>query len=318
MDIISDIKKIKKEVGKVIVGQDKIIESILRAIMADGHVLIEGIPGIAKTLLIKTIAKASGCKSSRIQFTVDLLPADITGITTYNPKKGFETIKGPIFANFIIADEINRSPPKTQSALLEAMQEKQVTIGRKTYFLEKPFFVMANNNPIESSGTYKLPEAQIDRFLFKLKMEYPTLEEEEEIIEKNITIKNFEDYKLNPIISPTKIKEMQEITKKIIISPQIKKYITNIVNATRNSSKYKIELGKYIEWGSSPRASISLGIAAKADAILKGQKAVTPQNIKNVAYDCLRHRILLNYSGQAENINTDKIIEEILQNIKIP
>lgn len=318
MDFIGDLEKIKKEVGKVIVGQDSIIDGVLRALIADGHVLIEGVPGIAKTLLIRALAEASGCNFSRIQFTVDLLPADINGITTYTPGKGFETIKGPIFANFIIADEVNRAPPKTQSALLEAMQEKQVTIGKQTFKLDLPFFVMANHNPIESSGTYKLPEAQVDRFLFKFKMNYPSNEEEESIIDKNITTHKFEEYKIKPATNPVKIKQMQMLTKEIGLSPSVKKYIVRIVDATRNPKKYNISLGKYLEYGASPRASIGLGIGARADAFLKAQKNATPQNIKNVAHDVLRHRILLNYAGQAENVDTDKVIDELLSKVKIP
>ncbi len=312
------IEEIKEEVAKVVVGQDYIVKGILRAILAKGHVLIEGVPGIAKTALIRTIAEAVGCEFSRIQFTVDLLPADITGITTYTPGKGFETIKGPIFANFVIADEINRAPPKTQSALLEAMQEKQVTIGRETFQLSPPFFVMANNNPIESSGTYKLPEAQIDRFLFKLKMGYPEFDHEIKIIDQNITVKDFSMFKVKKILSPEKIKKLQEKAFEMKSSPQIRKYIVRIVDSTRNPNKYGIKLGKYVEWGVSPRASIALDMASKADAILNGQDNVTPQNVKNVAHDVLRHRILLNYSGQAENVESDKIIDEILSKIKIP
>lgn len=315
---ISLLDEIRVEVSKSVIGQHKIIESILRGLLANGHVLIEGVPGVAKTLLIRSIAYVVGCEFSRIQFTVDLLPADITGLTTYTPGKGFETIKGPIFSNFIIADEINRAPPKTQSALLEAMQEKQVTIGRETYKLTPPFFVMANNNPLESSGTYRLPEAQIDRFLFKLKMGYPTMEEEEKIIDNNITVQKFEDFNLKKILSPKKVIELQEMTKNLYASPQVKSYIVKIIDSTRNPEKYGIKLGKYIDYGGSPRATISLQIAAKADAVLRGQESVTPQNVKNVAHDVLRHRILLNYEGQAENIDSDKIIDEILSKIKVP
>ncbi|MBR9704688.1 MoxR family ATPase [Candidatus Pacearchaeota archaeon] len=315
---IKDIEDVKNEISKLIVGQDMIIEAIIRAILAKGHVLIEGVPGIAKTVLIRTISQTTGCKFSRIQFTVDLLPADITGITTYTPGKGFETIKGPIFSNFIIADEINRAPPKTQSALLEAMQERQVTIGKNTYKLEPPFFVMANNNPLESSGTYKLPEAQIDRFLFKLKMGYPEIEHEEMIIDKNITTRDFEDFNISKILSPSKILRLQELTRDFRSSPQISKYIVRIVDATRNPKKYNLKLGKYIDYGASPRASIALDIAAKADAVMKGQKIVLPQNIKNISHDVLRHRILLNYEGQVENIDNDKIVDEILSKIKVP
>ena len=322
-DIVADIKQtdlalVKKEVAKIVVGQDKIVESVLIAILAKGHVLIEGVPGIAKTVLIRTLSKIVGCKFSRIQFTVDLLPADITGITTYTPGKGFETIKGPIFANFIIADEINRAPPKSQSALLEAMQEKQVTIGRETFTLDPPFFVMANNNPLESSGIYNLPEAQIDRFLFKLIMGYPEMDHEELIINQNITVKDFDDFKVKSILSPKKIIKLQEKTREMQSSPKIRKYIVRIVDATRNPKKYNIKLGKYVDYGGSPRASIALDMAAKADAVLRGQKHVIPQNIKNIAHNVLRHRLLLNYEGQAENISSDKIIDEILSKIKVP
>jgi len=313
-----DLVKIKQEVAKIVVGQDQVVESILRGLLANGHVLIEGVPGIAKTVLIRTIAYVLGCEFSRIQFTVDLLPADITGLTTYTPGKGFETIKGPVFTNFLIADEINRAPPKTQSALLEAMQEKQVTIGRETFKLSPPFFVMANNNPLESSGTYKLPEAQTDRFLFKLKMGYPSIEEEEKIIDQNTTVRKFEDYDIKKILSVKKVIELQEKTKNIIATSQIRKYIVRLIDCTRNPDKYGIAHGRYIDYGGSPRASIALQIAAKADAVLKGQDAITPQNVKNVAHDVLRHRILLNYEGQAENIDSDKIIDEILSKVEVP
>ncbi len=315
---VNDLKEIKKEIAKIVIGQEKVVDAILRALMANGHVLIEGVPGVAKTLLIRSIAHTVGCAFSRIQFTVDLLPADITGLTTYTPGKGFETIKGPIFSNFIIADEINRAPPKTQSALLEAMQEKQVTIGRETFTLCPPFFVMANNNPLESSGTYKLPEAQIDRFLFKLRMGYPNMEEEEKIIDTNITIHRFEDFDLKKILSSEKVIHLQKITKEIHVSLQVKKYIVRIVDCTRNPKNYNIKLGKYIDYGGSPRASIALQIAARADAVLNGQTSATPQNVKNIAHDVLRHRILLNYEGQAENVDTDKIIDEILSKVKVP
>ncbi len=317
-NIKNEISEVKKEMAKLIVGQDSVIDAILRALLANGHVLIEGVPGVAKTLLIRAISHVMGCKFSRIQFTVDLLPADITGITTYTPGKGFETIKGPIFSNFIIADEINRAPPKTQSALLEAMQEKQVTIGRNTHRLDSPFFVMANNNPLESSGTYKLPEAQVDRFLFKLKMGYPSNEEEEAIIDQNITVHDFSEFKLKKILSPKKIIDLQKAVKEMASSPSLRKYIVRIVDATRNPQKYNIRHGKYIAFGASPRASIALQAAAKADAVLKEQKHVTPDNVKAVAHDVLRHRILLNYEGQAEGIDTDKIIDEVISKIRVP
>lgn len=317
MNPTNDLKKIKQEISKIVVGQEEVVDSLLRAILADGHVLVEGVPGIAKTLLIRTLAVVTGCSFKRIQFTVDLLPTDITGITAYHEKKGFYVVKGPIFANYIIADEINRAPPKTQSALLEAMQEKQVTIGKQTFPITTPFFVMANNNPIEQSGVYPLPEAQIDRFLFKLKMGYPDEKQSKEIIEKNITLQKFEDYGLRPVTNPQKILQMQEFTKKIKHTDKIKDYICKIVSATRDYKKYGITLGKYIEWGASPRANIGLFIAAKADAVLKGDKFVTPSHVKNVAHEVLRHRILLNYRGRAEGVNTDDVVDEILAKVPL-
>jgi len=310
------ISKIKKEINKVVIGQQKVIDGLIRALLANGHVLLEGVPGIAKTLLIRSLGKVTGCECKRIQFTVDLLPSDIIGITTYTKEKGFTVIKGPIFANFILADEINRSPPKTQSALIESMQESQVTIGKETFPLPKPFFVMASQNPIETAGVYTLPEAQVDRFLFKILMGYPKPEEEEKILKNNITIKKFEEFDLKPLLSPSTIIEMQKITKQIYTSKAVGRYIVKIVGITRNPKG--ISLGRYLEWGGSPRASIGLFIASKAQALIKGRTFVTPQDVKDVAYDVLRHRLLLNYEGQAENIKSDDIITEILSKIPVP
>lgn len=317
MNPLKDIKKIKQEISKVVVGQHVVIDSLLRAILADGHVIVEGVPGIAKTLLIRAMAVVTGCSFKRIQFTVDLLPTDITGITAYHEKKGFYIVKGPIFANYIIADEVNRAPPKTQSAMLEAMQEKQTTIGKQTFPMMKPFFVMANNNPIEQSGVYPLPEAQVDRFLFKLKMGYPDEKQSKEIIEKNITLRKFEDYDLKSIITPAKILQFQAFTKKVKHTDRIKNYICKLVTATRNPKKYGVNIGKYLEWGASPRANIGLFIAAKADAVLKGHKFITPSHVKNVAYEVLRHRILLNYRGRAEGLDTDDVVKEILAKVPL-
>jgi MoxR-like ATPase len=308
------LNKVKKEVQKVIVGQEEVIEAFLNALLCDVHVLLEGVPGIAKTLLVKALTKASGCTSKRIQFTVDLLPSDILGITTYTPEKGFETIKGPIFANFIIADEINRSPPKTQSAMIEAMQEKQVTIAKETYPLPLPFFVMANNNPLESSGVYDLPEAQVDRFLFKVIMGYPKSKEEVKIMEENVTLKKFEDYNLQPILSAEKIIEMQKITKNIYMDEKVKEYIVKIIKKTRDRD---FKDGEYIEWGGSPRASIGVYIASKAQALLNGRNYVNPQDVKDVAHLVLRHRVILNYKARAEGLTSDKIIDEILAGVGV-
>jgi len=303
------ISKTREEVSKVVVGQKDVIDAFMCALLCDGHVLLEGVPGIAKTLLVRTLAEASGCTSKRIQFTVDLLPSDILGITTYTPDKGFETIKGPIFANFIVADEINRSPPKTQSAMIEAMQEKQVTIAKETYSLPSPFFVMANNNPLESSGVYDLPEAQVDRFLFKVLMGYPNRNQETNIMEHNMTLSKFSSFNVKPILSPEKILSMQEITKNIYMSDKIKEYIVKIIEKTR---KKDFRHGQYIEWGGSPRASIGIFIASKAWALMNGRNYVVPQDVKDVTHYVLRHRIILNYRARAENITSDKIIDEIL------
>ncbi|MEK6925930.1 MAG: MoxR family ATPase [Nanoarchaeota archaeon] len=302
------------EVAKVIIGQKDVVDAFMCALLCDGHVLLEGVPGIAKTLLVKTLAQASGCLSHRIQFTVDLLPSDIVGITTYTPEKGFEVIKGPVFANFIIGDEINRSPPKTQSALIEAMQEKQVTIGKQTFPLPSPFFVMANNNPLESSGVYDLPEAQVDRFLFKVIMGYPNGSEEVKIMEDNMTLRKFESFDIKPILSAEKILEMQEITKKIHMDDKIKNYIVRLVEKTR---KRDFDNGKYIEWGGSPRASIGIFIASKAWALMNGRNYVIPQDVKDIAHYVLRHRIILNYKARAEGITSDKIIDEIFAIVNI-
>ncbi len=312
------LEEIRLECAKTIVGQQTVINSLLKAILCEGHVLVEGIPGIAKTLIVKTLAKATGGDYSRIQFTADLLPSDITGLVSYDKEKEkFVVIKGPIFSNYVIADEVNRSPPKAQSAILEAMQERQVTIGNDTHPLPKPFFVMATQNPIESSGVYPLPEAQIDRFLFKIQIYYPKLEEENEILRKNMTLKRFDDYNLKKISNQEEIIKMQEFTKKIYLSKDIENYIVRLIDATRNPQKYKISLGRYIEWGCSPRGSIGLFIASKAEALMQGSNYVTPLHVKNVAYEVMRHRILLNYEGQAENIKTDSIIKEVLQRVSV-
>ncbi|MAG08489.1 ATPase [Candidatus Woesearchaeota archaeon] len=313
-----DISKLKKEISRVVVGQTKIVDGLIRATISDGHVLVEGIPGIAKTLVIKALATASGCKFNRIQFTVDLLPSDIVGVTGYEKERGFFIIRGPIFTNFMLADEINRAPPKAQSALLESMQERQATVGKETIPTPLPFLVMATINPIETSGTYALPEAQVDRFLFKLHMGYPKIEEEKLIIERNISLKKFEKYKIKPILNPERLIEMQELAKEIGHTDKIKNYITEMVNATRKPKKYNIKLGDYIEWGSSPRACIGLFIAAKAEALMEGEAFITPQHIKDVAHDVMRHRIILNYKGQAEGVKTDDIIKEILTKVPVP
>jgi len=310
-------REIKAEIAKVVVGQQEIINGLIEALICNGHALVEGVPGIGKTLLVKTLARITGCAFSRIQFTPDLLPTDIIGITTYEEGKGFFTVKGPVFANFVLADEINRSPPKVQSALLESMQERQVTIGKETFKLPAPFFVMATQNPIEQLGTYKLPEAQVDRFFYKLMMTYPEPEEEIKILKTNITLKNFEDYDLRRVLTPDDILRIQEFVKKVYLDKKIENYIINIVEATRKPAKYDVRLGKYIEFGGSPRSSIALYIAAKAHALVKGRTHVVAHDVKEVAYNCLRHRILLNFEGEAEGVRTEDIIKEILDKVPI-
>jgi MoxR-like ATPase len=305
----------KKEISKAFFGHEDVNESLIRAVLCDGHLLLEGVPGIAKTLAIKALAQVSGCTSNRIQFTVDLLPTDIIGLTTYDPKKGFEIVKGPIFANFIVADEINRSPPKTQSALIEAMQEKQVTIGKKTFTLPLPFFVMATENPIENEGVYNLPEAQVDRFLFKVVFNYPKAEDEKRVMEENATFKKFEDMGLKSIVSANRIIEMQKATHQVYLDMKIKDYIMQIVERTR---KKDFKYGEYIEMGASPRASISLFIASKAEALLRGRNYVIPRDVDRVSKEVLRHRLILSYRAQAEGITSEKVVEEILKNVQAP
>ncbi|KYK24939.1 ATPase [Euryarchaeota archaeon SM23-78] len=309
--------EIRREIAKTVVGQHEIIDGLIEALISNGHALVEGVPGIGKTLLVKTLARITGGVFSRIQFTPDLLPTDIIGITTYEEGRGFFTVKGPVFANFVLADEINRSPPKVQSALLESMQERQVTIGKETFRLPAPFFVMATQNPIESLGTYKLPEAQVDRFLYKLMMSYPEPEEEIEILKTNITLHEFEDYDLQMILSSDDIMRVQDFVKQIYVDKKIENYIINIVEATRKPAKYDIKLGKFIDFGGSPRSSIALYIASKAHALLKGRGHVTAHDVKEIAYNCLRHRILLNFEGEAEGTKTEQIIKEILEKVPI-
>ncbi len=312
--ISENIKKIKKEMSKVIKGQEEIVDDLIMGLLCNAHVLVEGVPGIAKTLAIRALAAASGCSVKRIQFTVDMLPTDIIGITNYTPEKGFEVIKGPIFANFLIADEINRAPPKTQSALIEGMQEKQVTIGRKKFHLPVPFFVMATENPIENAGVYPLPEAQIDRFLFKIVMDYPKADVEKEVMETNISLRKFESFGLKPVTSPKEIVKMQQIVKKVYLDDSIKNYILAIVRKTRTKDFNKSE---FISYGSSPRASIGLFIASKARALMQGRNYVLPEDVKHVVYDVMRHRLILSYKATIQKINAGDIIKEILNSVKV-
>ena len=310
------ISNVMLETQKNIIGQEDIIKKILISIISDGHVLLESVPGLAKTLMIKTMADIFSVNNVRIQFTPDLLPADILGTKIYkNNSNTFEIQKGPIFHNFVLADEINRAPPKVQSALLESMQEKQVSIHGETFQLEKPFLVLATQNPIENEGTYKLPEAQVDRFALKILIKYPSKEEEIKIIEKNTTDKIT---KVEPILKSNEILQMQEFNSKIYADNIILKYVANIIDATRNPGNYELDLKNIIEFGASPRASIWLIKAAKANAMINGRGYVIPEDIKEVAHDVLRHRLILTFEAEADEINSDKVIDIILDKIPSP
>ena len=311
-----DIESVLSEIRKTIVGQEDAIRKMMISLIADGHILLEGVPGLAKTLMIKTLSDTLHSRFCRIQFTPDLLPADITGTKIYNHNDGsFITQKGPVFHNFILADEINRAPPKVQSALLEAMQERQVTIYGETYPLEKPFLVLATQNPIESEGTYKLPEAQVDRFMFKILIGHPSKEEEQEIIRRMTTSKTIATKK---ILKPSEIIEIQKFNREVYADEKIEKYVAEIVDATRHPEDYGLEINGFIEYGASPRASIWLILGAKANAMVEGRGYVVPEDVKEIAHDVLRHRIILTYDAEAEEITPDEIITKILERIRSP
>ncbi|MDA3885325.1 MAG: AAA family ATPase [Candidatus Delongbacteria bacterium] len=305
------------EISKVIVGQKYMVDRLLISLFTGGHVLLEGVPGLAKTETVKTLAKAVDVKYQRIQFTPDLLPADLIGTMIYNQNENkFETKKGPIFANIVLADEINRAPAKVQSALLEAMQEKHVTIGENTFYLDEPFLVLATQNPIEQEGTYPLPEAQIDRFMLKIKITYPTPGEELEIMRR---ITGSEKPEINPVITSDEIKRVREVVKEIYIDEKIEKYIIDIVNATRNPEQYGLkELEPLIGYAASPRASIYLVLASKAQAFMKRRGFVTPEDIRTIGMDVLRHRIGVTYEAEAEEITSEDIVKKIFDAIEIP
>lgn len=302
---------------QVIVGQKLLIESLLIGLLSDGHVLLEGVPGLAKTLAIKTLSSLIDAKYSRVQFTPDLLPADVIGTMVYSQKdESFQVKKGPVFANFVLADEINRAPAKVQSALLEAMQERQVTIGKETFQLPEPFLVLATQNPIEQEGTYPLPEAQVDRFMLKVVIDYPKLEEEKLIIRQNI---NGEKLIVKPILKADEIIEARKVVRQVYLDEKIEKYIVDIVFATRYPEKYDLkELKDMIGFGGSPRASINLALAARSYAFIKRRGYVIPEDVRAVAHDVLRHRIGLTYEAEASNITSDEIISKILNKVEVP
>ena len=311
------VVNLTKGMDQVIVGQKHLVESLLIGLLSDGHVLLEGVPGLAKTLAIKTLASLIDAKYSRIQFTPDLLPADVIGTMVYSQKdEGFHVKKGPVFANFVLADEINRAPAKVQSALLEAMQERQVTIGSETFPLPEPFLVLATQNPIEQEGTYQLPEAQVDRFMLKVVIDYPKLEEEKLIIRQNIT---GEELEVKPIMSAQEIMEARKVVRQVYIDEKIEKYIVDIVFASRYPDKYGLdELKEMISFGGSPRASINLALAARSYAFIKRRGYVIPEDVRAVAHDVLRHRIGLTYEAEASNMTADEIVSKILNKVEVP
>jgi MoxR-like ATPase len=315
-DCVAVVARLGEEIGKRIVGQRHLVERLIVSLVAEGHILLEGLPGLAKTTSIKAVADAADLKFSRIQFTPDLLPADVMGTQIYNPKTSEFTVKrGPVFANLVLADEINRAPAKVQAALLEAMQERQVTIGDQTFRLERPFLVMATQNPIEQEGTYPLPEAQVDRFLFKVRIDYPTPDEEADIIARLQS----EVPALTKVAHAEDIRRMTALAGKVHVADKVRRYIVQVVHATRHPGKAGIaQLANMITVGASPRASISLDVAARVNALFNGRSFVTPQDVKDVAYDALRHRIIPSYEAEAEGLSPDAMITTILERVDVP
>ncbi len=311
------VGKVRNQVSKVIVGQEKLIDGLLLGLLANGHVLLEGVPGLAKTLSVKSLADSVKANFQRIQFTPDLLPSDLVGTLIYNPQSGnFTTKKGPIFAQIVLADEINRAPAKVQSALLEAMAERQVTIGDTTYPLDKPFMVLATQNPVEQQGTYPLPEAQLDRFMLKLKIGYPTKEDELLIMERMAHTSKSTD--IEPVITPEEVLEVRKVVDKVYMDPKVKEYIVDLVCATREPEKYKLDITEYIQYGVSPRATINLTLAAKAYAFMQGRGYVTPNDLKIIGLDVLRHRIIITYEAEASEVTAEDIVQKIFDGVPVP
>jgi MoxR-like ATPase len=311
------LERIRSQIGAVIVGQQALIDRLLVALLCNQHVLIEGVPGLAKTLSVTTLAQCIQASFQRIQFTPDLLPADLIGTLIYNPKDGnFTTKQGPIFANIILADEINRAPAKVQSALLEAMQERQVTIGDTTFPLEEPFMVLATQNPIEQEGTYPLPEAQVDRFMLKVKVTYPSKAEELEILRR--MARSSPSLKVEPVLRPADILGLRALTDEIYMDAKIEEYIVNLVEATRHPDQYGLPIGELIRYGASPRASIFLAVAARARALLEGRGYVTPQDVKSIGMEVLRHRVIVTYEAEAEEKTSEDLIKQIFDAVEVP
>jgi MoxR-like ATPase len=311
------IRPLLNELGRVIVGQNYLVERLVVGMLANGHVLLEGVPGLAKTLSVKSLAQCIDVKFSRLQFTPDMLPADVVGTQVYNPQSGnFSTRRGPVFANLILADEINRAPAKVQSALLEAMQERQVTIGDQTFKLDEPFLVLATQNPIEQEGTYPLPEAQVDRFMLKLKIGYPSRAEERQILDLMARTSHLPH--ASPVISPDQILKARELVNDIYVDDKVKDYIVDIVCATREPETYKLPLRELIQLGASPRATIALTLCAKAHAFIKGRGYVTPQDVKSIGMDVLRHRVAITYEAEAEDKTSEFVVQKIFDELPVP
>lgn len=314
---LSWLPALRQEIARVIVGQTALVDRLIIGLLCNGHILLEGVPGLAKTLSIRTLAQATNAQFKRIQFTPDLLPADIVGTLIYNPKSSeFETRKGPIFANLILADEINRAPAKVQSALLEAMQEHQVTLGDHTYPLPEPFLVLATENPIDQEGTYPLPEAQVDRFMMKVKLSYPTKAEERRILDRMATSEI--QLAVEAVVSLEEIATARKLVDAVYIDPKVSDYIVELIAATRKPSDYDLDLDAYIQFGASPRATISLVLAAKAWALIQGRNYVLPQDIKAIAMDVLRHRVIPSYEAEAESISSEVLVQKILDTVRVP
>jgi MoxR-like ATPase len=311
------IKALRDEIGHVIVGQEQLVERLLVGLLANGHVLLEGVPGLAKTLSVRTLAAAVQASFHRIQFTPDLLPADIVGTLIYNPQDGkYNVTKGPVFANFVLADEINRAPAKVQSALLEAMQERQVTLGGETMKLPSPFLVLATENPIDQEGTYPLPEAQVDRFMFKVLLDYPAFDEERKILDRMAFTSP--ETQIKPVVTLEEILATRKIVDQIHVDEKIRDYIVKVVFATRKPEDYKLDLKNLIQFGASPRATINLTLAAKAWALLQGRDYVVPEDVKSIGPDVLRHRIILTYEAEAQAVTTDMIVRKVFNAVPVP
>src|SRR6266480_1190627 len=311
------VRTLRTEIGKVIVGQQQLVERLLVGLLANGHVLLEGVPGLAKTLSVRTLAAAVQASFHRIQFTPDLLPADIVGTLIYSPQDGkYHATKGPVFANFVLADEINRAPAKVQSALLETMQERQVTLGGETMPLPSPFLVLATENPIDQEGTYPLPEAQVDRFMFKVLLDYPSFDEERKILDRMAFTSP--EMKVKPVIALAEIQSTRKVVDQIHVDEKVRDYVVHLVFATRTPEKYKLEVKHFIQFGASPRATIYLTVAAKAWALLQGRDYVVPEDVKSIGPDVLRHRIIVTYEAEAQAVTTDAIVKRIFNAVPVP